>query len=537
MNNHPENLTEIYKAILATGWLITDENGRVFRNLAGVGDDSGKKEAFVMLEKAVALPTRENLNASGRDNLLIFHPLMEGLVGGESPIVGKLRHAYGIRATYSGSTLFSFLLGGANHTTEYSKFSPDQLRLFKAIREVDEKTLKAWDKIVRQSIERHGATGAFVSSYIKRNAEFDGQPYSRVNTLTFPIFEYLKNEEDKSIRKDDRETFLNLFKFVFPEIDTKNGYSYGTNSRIAPYLDALLGGFGKVFEIVNEFYDWFSPVIAMSENIRVDLDWVEWFKDIESLKTFAQSVPQQYGNYAVKVEDEKRENTGTNVHQSDNMRHELMKKTPNYGQTVPAQGPRTIGQVMNAPLEGPRVGAHQSVSIGQAVQGVVPVPQAVNAPVPSYVDRETVERQQSREAGKFVGIGRPMEEANGVYEQKKVNLDAVIITGTQVQALADPNRAVANLLGSIARSGGVNRVSANEVNRSVMAGNFPVANVNVNQGMQVQQNNGWGNSPINQMNQPVNNIPMSVQVRAIMEQRMKAPPSAFGSNNQGFSPI
>lgn len=58
------DLCTIYKAILATGWLVTDEQGLVHRNLSAVSGEN--KEPFFMLEKQVALPTRENLTRGGR---------------------------------------------------------------------------------------------------------------------------------------------------------------------------------------------------------------------------------------------------------------------------------------------------------------------------------------------------------------------------------------------------------------------------------------------------------------------------------------
>ena len=57
-------LEGIYTAILNTGWLIVDETNKyVHRNMSQVTGE--KTEPFIMLDKQVALPTRENLNNSG----------------------------------------------------------------------------------------------------------------------------------------------------------------------------------------------------------------------------------------------------------------------------------------------------------------------------------------------------------------------------------------------------------------------------------------------------------------------------------------
>jgi hypothetical protein len=497
------DLNTIYKAILETGWLITDEQGMVFRNLSVSNEE---KEPFIMLEKSVALPTRENLNRSGRDNLLIFHPLMEGLLGGESPVIGKLRRAYGIRFSYALGQLFSSLLGGVTHATEYNKFSPEQMDLLTTIKNVDEGTLKIWDKLMALSMEAHSMSNSLVDVYIKRDVTVGDTAYSRFANVRFPIYDQLVNNPDKvfgskmKIPPKDREVIIKLFEYMFPNIGLKDSYSVGTKSRIAPYLDTLLGVYAKLFTITNTIFEKFQDVVVFDPAIKVELAWPEWFRDIESLKNLAQSVPQQYGNYPVKVEDEKRAETGTNM-----QAHQAV--LPQQSIALPQAQHQQIQQAANTPQQ---IG-HPTVSI----------PQAPAAPQ------------------KFQGIGVPISGANGVVGQKQVSTQAVFVEGGAAhRANVDPMVATVHDAMKIAQSGGVGRVSATAA-RAVQQ---PMQNVNVygqpviqNQPLngQVMNNNGWSTNNSNGFGQAQPSVAAAALLRQAALQNLMSNNHAFHSNN-GF---
>lgn len=502
------SLETIYKAILETGWLVVDGNGEVLRNLSAVDENETKNEPFILLDKKVALPTRNNLNRSGNDNLLIFHPLMEGLMGGESPVIGKLRRAYGNRMTFVGASLLRYLLSGASNVTEYDKFSPSQMRLFKSVKDINEKSLKQWDKIVRMSIEQHGGSNAIVDLYTKRNAHFKGQPCSRVAMVRFPIYEELSRTDklifgkDIALNSTDRTNFKAIFEFAFPGIEESDEYSYGTNSRIAPYLDSLLGAYGRLFSRVNAIYDEFSPVIVMDEKIKVEIEWVDWFKDIENLKNIAQGVPQQYGNYSIKVEDEKRQNTGSLY------ANKIVEK-----QTITG-----IGSAIDRDFSVVKQPSDTSNGYQQNV-GNKQRDFHVEVPV----------------KGEFKGIGRPLENANGIINKPEVNLEAVIISNSQSRVMLDPVKASINAAMDIIKQGGVGRVSAADV-RPINNGYVPVNQQQQQFGNQQQQqfNNGWANSPIN--NQPPS-VPTAQMFHDLAYKRLTSLPDPFSNNSHNSSII
>lgn len=480
------DLCTIYKAILETGWLITDEQGMVYRNLSSVSGE--KKEPFIMLEKAVALPTRENLNRSGRDNLLIFHPLMEGLLGGESPVIGKLRRAYGIRYSFAAGALFTAILSGVNHETEYSKFSPDQMDLLTVVKGATPDTLKKWEKLMELSIEKHGMSNAFVDTYIKRDQQLAGQNYSRVAAVRFPIYQELTKNPDKPfgskmvLSPKDRDVIIKLFEYAFPGIAIQDSYSVGTSARIAPYLDALLQVYAKLFKITNTIYDRFSDVIIIEEAVKTELEWPQWFRDIETLKNLAHSVPQQYGNYSVKVEDEKRADTGTNMQQF----HQQQQQAFQGGgqQQVPQQ---------------------QAVNPAMATQRPPEIPEAPK---------------------KFQGIGVPITGANGAPQTPKVSTAAVFIQGQQAQRqMTDPITGSVVDAMAIVRAGGVGRVAASQVNHVPQQQQVPVLNTHSLNGN--MNNNGWNTNNSHGFGQQQSSVAAGLLLREAALRQLQAPGTSF----------
>ena len=452
------NLVSIYTGILGSGWMIPNERDEVVQRIS-----SETEEVIPLLieNRIVALPTRENLNRSGKDNLIIFHPLMEGLIGGASPVIGKIRRVYSIRLNAIIGEALRSLLSGATSTLEVAKFSPDQLELLTVLTKVDEKTLKAWDKIVNLSIEQFNVGNFLVDVYMKPNAVMSGQTYSRVAFVKFPLYEELKKPEGKifgsstKFRSTDIEMFIKLFEFVFPNIAVENAYSYGTNSRIAPFLDALLGCFGKLFKLVNGVYNNFNNVIPMDAAIVTDLDWQQYFRDIETLTSIASSVPQQYGNFAVKTEDRVREQTGSSDQRIDNL--------------ATSSGPTMV-----------ELGSQQSpLAKAQA-------PQQSNS-------------QRILDTPKRVGLGMALSSS---YEEepKKVDLSANIITNAEQSGnFGDPFKAIQHEIRTIKESGGIPTVSlgssfstqqSNNGNVNPVTGN-PYGNNNNGGNFGGANNNGW----------------------------------------------
>lgn len=498
-------LKDIYTNILNMGWFSVGEKDEVYKE---IGD--GKQEPFIALEKHVALPTRENLNRSGRDNLLIFHPLMEGVVGAESPIISRLRRSYSIRSNFCAAALFKYLLTCGSRADKVDKFSPDQMKLLTVINGVNEKAVRVWDKVVEASLDKNSGTDYFIRINTSRNDTLNGQSYSRVATVVFPIYQELIKNTDKifnktvkSIQMSEKERliFIALFEYIFSGLKTDHKfYSTGTNSRIAPYLDVVLKTFICLFNVVNKHYLKFKDVIPMEESIYTDTSWSDDVEDIEGLKSIAQSVPQQFGNYSTKVEEDKRAATGSLLAEDNH------KKSSN--------APMSIGE----PIKQPEI---QIPNTGSGFK------ESLSAPADAL-------RTEQKET--FIGIGRPIEGANGSVTKTNVSLQADMVTSDQSRMMVDPKTAIINQVMETIKHG-VGRVSATSANYAALNTGFinqPFGSQNqpltgVNNGWNNTNNNGWNNN-----NQQVT-ASTAVIAREMALQRIMSNPGPFANSGSMLS--
>jgi hypothetical protein len=129
--------------------------------------------------------------------------------------------------------------------------------------------------------------------------------------------------------------------------------------------------------------------------------------------------------------------------------------------------------------------------INKVAQPTQSVPLQQNQPVNAYTSpvQQQVEVTQPTKQ-KFVGLGAPIDGANGVIFEKENNLQANIINSSAARAIFDPRQALANAVNEVSRHGGVGRVNATDVNPSALQANVIFNN---NQ-QQLQNNNGWNNN-------------------------------------------
>jgi hypothetical protein len=80
---------------------------------------------------------------------------------------------------------------------------------------------------------------------------------------------------------------------MFPTIDVKDSYCYGTDTSISPFLVALLNSSYNVARELNRHIKVYEEFIDLSDMISFDDNWLEHFKDINSLVPIIRTVPAQ----------------------------------------------------------------------------------------------------------------------------------------------------------------------------------------------------------------------------------------------------
>ena len=285
------NIIDLYTSILDCGSLTTNDEGFV---------SVKHNNSPVLVEgKRLVLPTHKQLSSGGWDNKMVFHPLSESVLRGESEIIAKMRSVFNIRLNSTFAAIAVNLLSIIASTDEHKKLNPVQSELLSAVGEVDKPTMDAFIKVMT-AIIKDSAEKGFINIFLKRGGLIKGKKFSRVGVVTFPFYEELQKQQETyygvKLRSKDRIVFIQLCEYILPSLNVEEQYNYGSESRIAPYLDALMGTVLGIASKFNDILETFSKEIDDSEDLVFNAEWVEAFENLEVMLPQIRQIPVQQGN-------------------------------------------------------------------------------------------------------------------------------------------------------------------------------------------------------------------------------------------------
>lgn len=285
-------LLKFYQSVLGSASMVSDEQNQVSFKY---GD---KLIPTQISGKRLCLPTQEGLR-NKTDKMLFMHPLVEGITGGESPVMEKLRTCMMMTAHLRSVTLITELLNLGVNIGDHSKTNSEHADLLMIMKDVDKSILEKWLQVASYSAKNENAQ--IVHIFLKRQgAKFKGVSYGRGAVVTFPLYKELKKGERKlgtiTLRNRDREVFLKLMEYVFPGIDEEHRYSAGSNSDIGPFFDALLHAVHGLGENINQVADLIKPFAVNYDMITYDLSWMSDLQNISDLLPEIRAIPLQEGN-------------------------------------------------------------------------------------------------------------------------------------------------------------------------------------------------------------------------------------------------
>lgn len=288
-------LIPLYRAILECWGLTSDEAGYI--SVKSMDDD----DTPALIEgKRLVLPTQQQLSNGDMGARMFFHPLMENVLRGESVVMSKLRTAVNIRLNFIFASIGGALLQICASTAEHSKLSPQQQEVLSAIKDVDQKTCEQFTSLMVAAVTE-APDRTFTNIFLKRRMQTaSGKVYDRGGVVTFPVYEELIKDQEKykgvRLRAKDRTAFLALYSYIFPQLNQKEAYDRGSESRIAPFMDALMKTGLALASPLNDVLDLFGDLIDGSEFMRFNADWVEAFENVDALAGIIRTVPMQSGN-------------------------------------------------------------------------------------------------------------------------------------------------------------------------------------------------------------------------------------------------
>lgn len=282
-------LIRFYNQILACGSLTSDVEGRISATIAGA------RRVFTIKGKNMVLPTRELMKNPDKEGLVFFHPLNESLLRGETPEMEAFRKAINITLNMRLNTLLGELIELASSPARHSKLTVEHLDLIMVLKDADEKTFAAYEALSKAMPPGDNAK-CIAHIYLKKNAVID-RSYRRGAIVTFPLYEELCGDTSSAfgvkLRKKDLAAFKLLLEKIFPDIGTKNSYSRGGQSDLAPSLDALLKAVAVLGGQVNSVVEVYEDVIEGFGELRYTDDWVEAASNLEAFTNEARMIPTQ----------------------------------------------------------------------------------------------------------------------------------------------------------------------------------------------------------------------------------------------------
>lgn len=291
--NKPMELIELYKNIVGCCGMVSDADGFLSFKL-----ENNSTPAMVN-GKRLVLPTQAQLMNSDQTNRIVFHPLSENIVRGESDVVSKLRSAFNIRLNVTFAAIAQNLLRLIASAAEHHKLTPDQSELLSLVKDVDDKTLTAFTKMMLNSIG-DSPEKSFINIYLKRRCIIDGKIWGRGGVVSFPLMDELQKEQEQyygvKLRAKDRSALIQLHEYIFPGLTKPEQYNRGSDSAVAPFLDALMKTVMSVVSKFNDVLELYGSLIDEHDELVFNSDWVESFENLETLLPQIRQIPMQAGN-------------------------------------------------------------------------------------------------------------------------------------------------------------------------------------------------------------------------------------------------
>ena len=286
-------IIDFYKSILSLGNLTADQDGMVSAEM------NGTKIPLMVNAKRMVLPTQAHMSNPNKDEVVLFHPLAENIMRGESDVMAKFRSTINIKLNYTIGVIIEELTILATSPGMHSRLKADQFEFLALLKESDAKTVEAFQAVIK-AMSIGNTEKCFVHLYVKKNAMINGKNFRRGAIVTFPAYEDMVKSEVSvfgiKLRKKDFAAFKAILEYIFPKINEKDAYSQGNISETAPTLDALLLGVLRVASHLNSMIENYESVLDDLTELKYDDEWVPELENLAQFTNELRLIPMQAGN-------------------------------------------------------------------------------------------------------------------------------------------------------------------------------------------------------------------------------------------------
>lgn len=293
---------EFYTGLLASNSLEIKEEGRFLLT-------PNSQVPLQVSKKTLSLPTEEVLATYNdhKDKIQIFHPVSENILRRDSPVFNFLKRLYRNTISVEFELFSRNLLAYAMDGTLSSKASKKKREYLTGFKDLDENTLKNYEKM----IERVDPQGEhkLVDFTVQRGGEINGEKFSRICHIRFPLLKLLVERDEKpfgvKLRKKDYDNLIRLHEVIFGEgivEQMEKGDIWkevGTNNASAPNFVCLTQAYAltkaKLIALVDTFGNQFPEMNNKDMAWLAGLDQVDVYRAL--IPTFegndGEPLPQQ----------------------------------------------------------------------------------------------------------------------------------------------------------------------------------------------------------------------------------------------------
>lgn len=281
-------LLQLYEALLQTAGFTVSEDGAVSTVL------TGKEEPTLISGKRLVIPTRQQQMVGDFSNRVMFHPMAENIMKGETTAMSRFRTALNMRINLTVAALLGQLAHIASSTELQAKLDHSQTHCITGVDKSDDKTELNIVKLI-SNMDIADASTNFVRLSIKRSAVLNGNKHIRGCIVDFPLLNELKvalesgkyTVQHTKLRKQDVVNAIALLEAILPRANEtdEDAYSVGVNTTTAPTVEALMLSVYKLVKDLNKVVSLFFEKGTDEYNafhFRTD-----WYKHIKNASDYA----------------------------------------------------------------------------------------------------------------------------------------------------------------------------------------------------------------------------------------------------------
>lgn len=351
--------------------------------------------------KKLALPYYEILkNPEGR---VIFHLLNENYTNPENSIFNLFRKRLTLELNLKlSSVIVGLILVASDPQIQHKAKSGALISLISNLGATEPVLISNFLDMIKAS-KKENAESFLIDIFLKKNGEVKGDAYGAIGKINFLFYKEVDkalNDGNKDYRvygykarRKDLVALDNILTVLFPNIDTPEEYTEGTNNKGFRYLNILLKTAYQITHRINEVVSLLEEVKEESLDLgemRSNEDWVAPMEKLYSMIDTIRTIPNQVD---LSIESNKLrldESKASAIQQPQVQQQPVVYQPPVVDQT------RLLNATVQAPVQQTPV-QQQALSAEDIVRGNIGYPVTVQQQQPMVMQPYMNQMQQPQQ--------------------------------------------------------------------------------------------------------------------------------------------